>query len=193
MRPRCRASLLALLLVSPVLPAQANPDVWVTTAVTFEFADHRLSALTFVWRFDDYYSSRGILTYDTDRDGTLGPVEVERLRAESFDALSRFEYYVHLWVGAEKRGGLEVGRFTARIDGDTLVYEFSTPVRPPAGPGAPVTVSLFDEETVVDFRLAKSDFLLVKGSMEAGCKFRLARGTGAQSGHRQPVTLDCGG
>ena len=54
-------------------------------------------------------------------------------------------------------------------------------------------VSLFDEETVVDFRFAKSDFLLLEGALAPGCRFRVARGKGAQSGHPQTVTLHCGG
>ena len=67
------------------------------------------------------------------------------------------------------------------------------PVAPPVDPtGHALTVSLFDRETVVDLRLSDSAFLLVSGEMPAGCKFRIARGEGARSGHPQPVTLACG-
>ena len=56
-----------------------------------------------------------------------------------------------------------------------------------------MTVSLFDRDNSVDFNFSASDFLLVSGEMGAGCKFSVARGRGAQSGHPQPVTLACAG
>ena len=40
----------------------ANPDVWVTAEVIFRFEDTRVNGLTYVWRFDDYYSTRAIQT-----------------------------------------------------------------------------------------------------------------------------------
>ena len=82
----------------------------------------------------------------------------------------------------------------ARIEETTLVYAFSVPLAPPLDPqNDPVTVSLFDPENFVDFNFRDSEFLLVSGAMGAGCKFRIARGKGAQSGHPQPVTLACEG
>ena len=196
MSSTAKASLPAILLASSLAAtgACANPDVWVDTGMIFEFEDHRVAGLTFVWRFDDYYSFRAMRVYDRDRNGVLEPAEAGRLRTESFDPLARFDYYVHVWVAGGKLEGHEVDRFTARIEDKRLVYEFSVPLTPPADPGdGPVTASLFDGETVVDFRFSESDFLLVRGAMKAGCKFRVKRGTGAQSGHPRPVTLTCGG
>ena len=196
MRLGGRVSLVGLLAVALLgsAGARANPDVWVTAAVIFEVEDQRVNALTFVWRFDEYFSSRAVRTYDQDGDGALGPGEVAVLRAESFDPLERFSYYVHLWTAGKRREGVRINRFTARVDGTRLVYEFSVPVVPAVGPDdGPMTVSLLDEQTVVDFRFAESDFLLLDGALAPGCKFRVARGKGAQSGHPRPVTLHCGG
>ena len=187
-------SLWLLALSLAVAPAHANPHVWVEAVTTFEFADHRVRGLSFAWRFDEYYSSHTIRSYDRDGDGTLGAAETDALRAETFDPLSRFDYYVHVWAEGGRRDGHEVDRFEARIDGERLVVEFSIPVTPPARPGdGGVVVSLFDPKNVVDFRFAESDFLLVDGEVTPGCKFRIARGKGEQSGHPQPVTLRCGG
>ena len=63
----------------------------------------------------------------------------------------------------------------------------------PAPAKEPVIVSLFDRKIFVDFSFSDSAFLLVSGEMTPGCKFRIARGEGAQSGHPQPVTLACDG
>ena len=171
----------------------ANPDVWVTAGIIFRFEDARVNGLTYVWRFDDYYSSRAVQTYDSNRDGTFGPQEVARLRAESFDPLTRFGYYVHVWANGEKRKTPDIENFTVSIEDAHLVYRFTVPLIPSADPStSPVVASLFDNNTVVDFRFSETDFLLVDGTMGAGCKFRVARGKGALSDHSQVVTLKCG-
>ena len=174
--------------------ARANPDVWVEATVAVAFDDRRVSELTFSWAFDDFYSAHAIRTYDLDGDGALDPLEAGKLRAEIFDPLSAADYHVHVWSGDEKRPGVVVDRFTARIEGATLVYAFSVRLAPPLDPTSdPVTVSLFDRKNVVDFSFPDSDFVLVSGAMGPGCTFRVARGTGAQSGHPRPVTLACEG
>ena len=175
-------------------PALANPHVWVESRITFELEDHRVEALTFAWRFDYFYSSHAIRTHDLDGDGALGPEEVRSLRADSFDPLARFDYHVHVWVGDGRRQRHEVDRFSARVEDERLVFEFSVPVAPPADPGeGPVVVSLLDTGNEVDFRFAGSNFILADGEVETGCRFRVARGRGEQSGHPRPVTLTCGG
>ena len=174
--------------------ALANPHVWVEARITFQLEDHRVEALTFAWRFDDFYSSHAIRTHDLDGDGALGPEEVRALRADSFDPLSRFDYHVHVWVGDARREGREVDRFSARVEDARLVLEFSVPVAPPADPvEGPVVVSLFDGGNEIDFRFAESNFLLADGEVKPGCRFRIAPGRGEQSGHPRPVTLTCGG
>ena len=185
---------IALVLSLAAVQARANPHVWAEPRITFKLEGDRVGGLTFAWRFDEYYSSHTIRTYDLDGDGALEPAEVQALRTDSFDPLARFDYYVHVWVGDVKREGHRVDRFNARVEDRRLVYEFSVPVAPPADPGeGPVVVSMFDRRNEVAFRFAESDFLRVDGETRAGCKFRVARGRGEQSGHPQPVTLECGG
>ena len=175
-------------------PALANPHVWVETRITFELEDHRVEALTFAWRFDDFYSSHAVRTHDLDGDGALAPEEVRALRTDSFDPLARVDYYVHVWVADARRDGHEVDRFSAKVEDERLVVEFSVPVAPPADPAeGPVVVSLFDAANEVDFQFAESNFLLADGEVMSHCRFRIARGRGEQSGHPRPVTLTCGG
>ena len=184
----------ALTVLLAATEARANPDVWVETTITVAFDDQRVSGLTFSWAFDDFYSAHAIRTYDLDRDGMFNFLESMNLRSETFDPLSGTDYYVHVWSGDEKRRGVDVDNFEARIEDATLVYTFSAPLAPPLDPqNDPVTVSLFDQENFVDFNFRDSDFLLVSGAMAAGCKFRVARGKGAQAGHPRPVTLACEG
>ena len=162
--------------------------------MTVAFEDRKVGGLAFTWRFDDFFSAHAIGTYDANRDGALEPAEVERLRAETLRSARRYGLPRPHLGGGGRREAHRVERFAARIEGSRLVYAFSVPLAPPVDPhDAPVTVSLHDPETVVDFRWSDSGFLLVSGEMAAGCGFRVARGSGAQSGHPQPVTLSCEG
>ena len=182
-------SLAGLLAASP---AHGNPHVWVDYRITLAFEDGRLSGLSPTWRFDAIYSSHAIRTHDVDRNGVLDPGEVEALRAARFEPLARFGYHVHIWSGEAKLEGHDVSRFDAWIEDARLLVEFLLPVVPPVDPMAgPVTVSLRDEENVVDFRALEPDYLLVSGEAPSECRFRTGRGSGPQAGHRRPVTVSC--
>lgn len=163
--------------------------------MAFEVADHQVKGLAFTWRFDQYYSSHTIQSYDRDRDGFFTRTEMRALRHGMFDPLGESDYHVHVWAAGGKREGHEINRFTARIvEGGRLVIEFSLPVTPAADPSeAPVIVSVFDHKNVVDFGLAPAGFLGVMGALKPGCKFTVARGKGEQAGHPRIVTLRCGG
>ena len=174
--------------------AHGNPDVWVEAGSTYRFEDGHVTGLAFEWRFDEYFSARTVNTYDANRSGALESEEVERLRTEAFDPLEKFDYYVHIWVGGEKRETPKIDEFSASIKDEKLVYRFTVALTPPADPGVgEIVASLFDEKIYVDFRFFEENFLLVEGAMGQDCKFRVARGKGAQSGHPRPVTLTCGG
>lgn len=183
-----------ILVATGAQAALANPDIWVRTGATYHFEDQKVSAITFEWRFDAFFSSRAIGTYDHDKSGVLETAEVEYLRGKAFDPLGESDYYTHIWIGGEKRGRPQIEKFTAEIDGKVLVYRFTVPVTPPADPATDtIIVSLYDRDIVIDFRLFEKNFLLVEGAMRPECRFRVARGKGAQSGHAQPITLSCGG
>jgi len=191
---RLWAMFVALTLSLTATNARANPDIWVESTITIVFDDQQVSGLEFSWAFDNFYSAHTIQTYDLDGDGTLNSVEVKNLRAGTFDPLSPADYFVHIWSGEKKHEGVYVDRFTARIERTRLVYEFSVGLTPPLDPKTElVIVSMFDRENIVDFSFAGSPFLLVSGEMTPGCKFRIARGKGAHSGHPQQVTLACDG
>ncbi len=184
----------SILFLSNVSVASANPDVWVRSAMIYGFEDGKLAAISFDWHFDEFFSSRTIWTYDTDKSGVLEKNEVEQLRKELFDPLAQFGYHVHIWVAGEKRKDLEIKNFSVRSFGSVLVYHFTVVLTPNIDTDAgDVVVSLYDKSIYVDFDFVEKDFIRTQGVMKQGCKFRIARGKGVQSGHRQPVTLKCGG
>ena len=188
-------SLLAapFILLSGESAAHANPDVWVEAGMTYLFEQGRVSGIAYEWSFDEFFSSSMLAAFDADGDGALDPEEAARLRVQAFDPLSESGYFVHLWENGERRRDFTVDSFAAGIDDSRLVYRFTVVLTPPADPArGGFAASLHDDEIYVDFDFRKSGFLLVEGAMGSGCRFRVARGRGAQAGHRQVVTLNCG-
>ncbi len=184
----------AILLVLGSTGVLANPDVWVKAGMIYRFEDGKITGISYEWQFDEFFSSRTIASFDADQDGELEPAEVDLLRAGAFDPLADFGYFVHVWEGETKREDPEIEEFIARVEDGRLIYRFTVAPDPPIDPLAgDVVTSLHDESIFVDFEFREKEFLLVQGAMDPGCRFRIARGSGAQSGHRQPVTLNCGG
>ncbi len=180
-------------LLSGMSVAVANPDVWVRVGMTYKFEPGGVSGIAYEWSFDEFFSSSMLAAFDADGNGALESEEVARLKEQAFDPLAESGYFVHLWEGGERRQDFAIESFAAGIDGARLVYRFTVALSPPAEPGrGGFAASLHDSEIYVDFDFRKKDFLLAEGAMNSGCKFRIARGKGAQAGHRQVVTLTCG-
>ena len=136
----------------------ANPDVWVKAGITYQFEEHLVTELTYLWSFDDYFSSRTIQTYDRDKNGVFGSEELTLLRREAFDPLSRFGYHVHIWADGKKLKNLMAKNFDARIETKKLIYEFTVPLMPSANPNdGPIITSLYDNKLVMDFRFFKKN------------------------------------
>lgn len=189
-----RIVLAAALAILGGAEAAANPDVWVKVLATYRFEERAVTAITYEWQFDEYFSARTVRAFDANANGAFEPDEIERLRLEVFEPLAKFQFHVHVWVGDDKRKPVNPTHFEARVQDKRLVYRFTVPVDPPADPRArSIVASLHDKDTVIDFEFVKKDFLLVEGTIDPDCKFRLARGKGAQAGHAQSVTLKCGG
>ena len=189
------ALVVALTVSLAAAEARANPDVWVEATITVAFDDQRVSGLgvflgirrllqrphrpkptiwtgtgrSILWRSKICAPRRSILSRTPTISFTFGR-GTKNARVTTWIALRR---------ESKKRSSST---------------SFSVALTPPLDPKeAPVTVSLFDRDNVVDFNFSDSAFLLVSGEMSPGCSFRVARGKGAQSGHPQPVTLACEG
>ena len=114
------------------------------------------------------------------------------MRREIFDPLSQFNYHVNIWKEGKKLKKILPKNFKARIETKKLFFDFSVPLMPPANlDESPLITSLFDKKLVLDFRLFKKKFLIVKGFLRPSCKFQIKRGKISQN-FSQIVTLKCG-
>ena len=150
-----------------------------------------VTQLNFQWNFDDFFSSRTIEKYDSNRDGIFESEELVLLRREIFDPLSQLNYYVNIWKEGNKLKKIVAKNFKAKIETKRLIFDFSVPLMPPANPSeGPLIISLFDKNLILDFSLFKTKFLTVKGLMRPSCKFQIKRGKKSQN-YSQTVTLKC--
>lgn len=126
--------LLALALVLAwAAPCRAHPHVFVDNHATFVFDEDGLIGFRLTWLFDDMFGSTIIQDYDADRDGAFDAAETARLKAEVFDNLRNYDWFVHLRVDGAPVRVTQVYDFAAHIDDGRLRYAFTVPCDVPAG------------------------------------------------------------
>ena len=189
-----KAMLLGGLVVAlAVKTALANPDVWVKTTSVYHIEDGAVTGLTVEWRFDPYSSNQTISIFDADGDGVFSAEEADQLRVLTFKPLRAKAFHLHVVVDNEPRA-FTVGDFAPRIEDHILVFRFTARFDPPIRyTSEPLIVSFHDRAIVFDFTFAETDFLLVDGSIDPACRFRIGRGEGSLSGHARAVSILCGG
>lgn len=173
--------------------AHANPDIWVKSAITYHVEDESVVGLTLEWRFDQYFSNRTIRDFDRSGDGAFDESESATLRQKAFDPLSQDRFHLHVLANGEPKA-FDVVDFAPRVEAEeVLVYRFTARFdRPVPYRDVPLIVSQHDDAVIFDFSFSDGEFLLVQGPFDAACKFRIGRGSGRLSGHKQTVALVCG-
>jgi ABC-type uncharacterized transport system substrate-binding protein len=190
--PVKHAVLAGLVLLVASTAAHANPDIWVKAKYLFHVENEAISRLTLEWQFDRYFSDRTIRDFDGDGDGTFSETETGALKEKMFDLLADKAYHLHV-VTADAGRDFDLMAFEPRIEDEALVVRFTVGIAPAVNYRSDLLIaSLHDDEIIFDFSLADENFLLVEGELDAACTFRIGRGKGRLSDHRQAITLACG-
>ena len=189
---------IALLAAAAVWPAatQAHPHVWITAQARLDFEHGAITAIAMRWGFDQMFSDYVRGEYDKDGNGSFDAAETGLIAAEAFANLKEFGFLTHLSAGAEELK-LETYRdFTARMVGDTLVYEFVLPLPRPVDPkaSAPIKLALYDDTFYLDINFSEQDPVSFAGDAPA-CAYdvRPDPGTSVYMGLINPLaaTLTC--
>jgi ABC-type uncharacterized transport system substrate-binding protein len=155
-------------------PLAAHPHVWIDAAATFVFQDGALVALRQHWRFDEFFSSFVIEEHDANGDRALDQAEIEAIRTQAFSNLREYGYFTHARLDGETLPLDEVGDFTARIEDDLLVYEFTLPLPEPVDPGADrFAAAIYDSEYYVEVLLDQHDPVRFEGISSGACTFAI--------------------
>ena len=155
-------------------PVVAHLHVWIDAVVTFVFEGGSLVGLRQHWRFDEFFSSFVIEEHDANRDGAFNQTEIDAIREHAFGNLREYGYFTHARLDGDKLPLDQVRDFTARIEDDLLVYEFTMMLPEPVDPGADrVEAAIYDSEYYVEVLLDEYDPVRFEGIPSGACTFAI--------------------
>ncbi|ADD69032.1 ABC-type uncharacterized transport system periplasmic component-like protein [Denitrovibrio acetiphilus DSM 12809] len=110
--------ILLLLLCSGLV--WAHPHVWIESRLNVHG-----STVDIVWEFDEMFSNILFSDFDIDRDRQFTGMEVKKLKADMFDNLVNFDYFMRGYCGNDM---LEIGsaeNFSISSTKKKVTYKFS--------------------------------------------------------------------
>ena len=170
---------LAALLLLPLLaqPAFGHPHVFISNRMTLVFSGEALQGITFRWTFDEMFSSTILADFKPDRTGRFSPEDVRALRADAFDNLANYHYFVSFSLGTKPLGGLTVEQFTPSVvDRSRLVYTFFIPLSVLVRPEEQtLRVTVYDDSYFTAFDPVKSGDVAVKAPDNVACSLSVGK------------------
>jgi len=101
--------------------------MFIDTEVTFLFGSRELKGFWIEWYFDEMFTASIRLDYDSDRDGSFDAREVREIRDNAFVNLRNYHYFISIYHEEDIHEVENVENFSARLDGNRLVYRFFVP------------------------------------------------------------------
>jgi ABC-type uncharacterized transport system substrate-binding protein len=84
--------------------AFAHPHVWVDAKAEIVWDDKgEVTAIRHIWQFDPDFTAYATLNLDANNDGKLSEDELAPLAQTNMDALKDYDYFTHLYVGADNK------------------------------------------------------------------------------------------
>lgn len=85
-------------------PASAHPHVWVDAKAEVVWdAKGEITAIRHIWQFDPDFTAYATLNLDANNDGKLSEDELAPLAQTNMDALKEYDYFTHIYVGADHK------------------------------------------------------------------------------------------
>jgi ABC-type uncharacterized transport system substrate-binding protein len=159
-------------------PASAHPHVWLDLKADYVIdADHKLSAITITWTFDEFYSAFAVSDFKKLPDGTYSQKDLDSLLKENLKNLKDPEWNYFAEV---KQKGKQMA-FKDAIPGAStydpklgqLTSTFTLPLRTPLVPSekAPVQIRIFDPTYYIDIEYVKDAPIHLTGDGHEGCTY----------------------
>jgi ABC-type uncharacterized transport system substrate-binding protein len=155
----CRpaGALLAALLALAPRAAFAHPHIFIRQHVAALFNHDGLAGIRLTWHFDPLYSSMMRSDFVASRSGPLTPADVKALHDKCFMDLKDEHYFTTVHLNGKPLPLGDPTDFTAKADGDSIIYSFVIPLKPPPGDAPPTSmldVTVFDRSYYVYYELA---------------------------------------
>ena len=151
-------------------PASAHPHIWIDATVAIVAREGAIHELAMVWKFDPLFSGMVAADFDTNRNGSLDPDEIETLAAQTVPSIAEYDYFTHLRVGDREVKIESIRAFRIEVHGKLLYYGFSIPLESPVDPRkTELSFSLFDQSYYTDVSTEAEGSIRLLGDWPAGC------------------------
>jgi ABC-type uncharacterized transport system substrate-binding protein len=105
----------------------AHPHIFIVQRLNLTFDDKGLAGIGVNWLFDDMFTSMILEDHDRNADGRLEPSEIETIKAQAFDYIAEFNYFVFITIGNRPFTVKFIKDFNASLSDGKLIYEFFIP------------------------------------------------------------------
>ncbi|MGQ0677321.1 MAG: DUF1007 family protein [Rhodospirillales bacterium] len=177
--------------LSAAMPAHAHPHVWIDNTATFVFQQGRIGAIRLRWMFDEIFSASIIQQFDKNKDGKFDAAELKELEKGAFANLSTYSYFTYVTVDDKPVPTVRVLGFTAGIEKNQLVYEFTVPLDAPVDPlRQGFSFSVYDLEYFVELDMGGREGARFEGNAGIACRATVAENPSKRIYSGQVIPLE---
>jgi ABC-type uncharacterized transport system substrate-binding protein len=119
--------LLAINAFIPPSAAHAHPHIFIVQRLNLAFDEKGLAGIGVNWLFDDMFTSMILEDHDRNGNGLLEPSEVKTIKAQAFDYIAEFNYFVFVKIEDKPFEVKFIKDFSARLSKGKMIYEFFIP------------------------------------------------------------------
>jgi ABC-type uncharacterized transport system substrate-binding protein len=140
-------------------PAFAHPHVWVDAKAEIVWDDKgEITAIRHIWQFDPDFTAYATLNLDANNDGKLSEDELAPLAQTNMDALKDYDYFTHLYVGADNKK-VAFGKpeeYWLDFHNQRLTLFYTLPLARPVALHGPAMLEVGDPEYFVAISFVKN-------------------------------------
>ncbi|MCP4688719.1 MAG: DUF1007 family protein [Desulfobacterales bacterium] len=107
--------------------ADAHPHVFIVQRLEVVFDDKGLAGVRVRWKFDDMFAAMIAEDYDSDKNGSLEPPEVENVKKEAFTYIAEYNYFISIKIENKPFLVKYTADFNAVLKDKQLEYHFFVP------------------------------------------------------------------
>lgn len=165
------ATVLAATLLSPALPADAHPHIWIAMRSDVVFNDKgEISGIAVEWTFDDGYTQMALDGLDTNSDGVYSQSELDPLTQENMKSLKDYNYFVVPRVNGKVVAISDPSEYGQIYSNGKLELHFTAPLVTPVNPRTDeFAYKIYDPEFYIAMDYVQDDPVGVIGDLPPGC------------------------
>lgn len=158
----------ATTLAHPHIFAEARLEVDTT-------ADHEISELRHVWRFDEVFSSSVVIDFDANKNLVLDPEELAKVSQVVKDSLKEFNYYTTIIDNGADIGVIPPDNIVVDYqDGQLLMFFAVRPAKPMPLKGK-LDFGVYDPTMYAAIDFINDTDMVVTGASAGSCSHKVIR------------------